>query len=45
MGHGHGTLTLKPFTPSPETNDCWPIIIYDGEWQHDLMQGRQRTNF
>ena len=40
MRHGRGTLSLRPFTPLPETDNFSPIIIYDGEWQHDLMHGR-----
>ena len=31
MRHGRGTLTLRPFTPLPETDNFLPIIIYDGK--------------
>ena len=40
MRHERGTLTLRPFTPSPETDGFSPIIIYHGEWQHDWMHGQ-----
>ena len=40
MRHGRGTLTLRPFTPTPATENFSPITIYEGEWQHDLMHGR-----
>jgi len=40
--HGRGTWTLRPFTPTLETESFLPITIYEGEWRHGMYHGKGR---
>ena len=42
MRHGHGTWKLRPFNPTPETENFVPITILEGEWKNGWFRGKRK---